>query len=325
MQDEHEDWLDEDVSPDAPSAHQIPAETPENQQIDFDLNCVRCGYNLRSAFAAGNCPECGEPVETTLRPDLLHMANSTWLGKLRKGMNWLVTGILMNLGMIPIAIVLGIASTASAMPGNNAPLPLGAMIFLGLLGITISVIYIVAVWFMTEPEHDIIQNRTSRSVTRWALIPALAMSIVSVFFSFSTQPEAVAISGCIDLISSIALAIGFFTSLWYLQLLANRIPEPSLAKQTMIVFWGNIAWIGAMFLLVIGFMIFAVSMSNSTSPNNTALGVAGAMGLLFCPLLIAMLVFGIWWIVLMFRYRTRFAQAHDIAIGRSKTIAADSA
>jgi len=76
------------------------------------------------------------------------------------------------------------------------------------------------------------------------------------------------------------------------------------------------AWIAILIVVFIGIAIFALAMASSTSPNAAA-SAAGVMSLLLCPLLIAMLVFGIWWIVLMFRYRTRFTQAHQIALSQN--------
>jgi hypothetical protein len=36
--------------------------------IDDDVQCVHCGYNLRTMPVDGDCPECGAPVEETLHP-----------------------------------------------------------------------------------------------------------------------------------------------------------------------------------------------------------------------------------------------------------------
>ena len=315
MQDENEDWLEHPVTP---GHFDAPAQQDPVQQVDFDLNCVRCSYNLRSTLSTGSCPECGEPVDTSLRPDLLHMANPAWLGKLRKGMNWLITAIIINLAFIPIIFIIAIAAAASAGPSGTGDLPLAAMIVLGAIGTVMAIIYIVAAWFITEPESDLISSYPSRSVARFTILPGMGLSVVSQFFNASNQAAALTVGSVIDLASSAMLAIGFLACLWYLRRLANRIPEPSLAKQTMIVFWGNIAWIGAMFLVVLGMIVFAIVMASSTSPNAAA-GAVGVMGLLMCPLLIAMLVFGIWWIVLMFRYRTRFTQAYGIAMSQSMT------
>lgn len=34
--------------------------------VDRDMSCVRCGYNLRMLQQTGRCPECGTPVALTL-------------------------------------------------------------------------------------------------------------------------------------------------------------------------------------------------------------------------------------------------------------------
>lgn len=318
MQDEHEDWLDEDVSPDAHAAIQTQGQATETQQIDFDLNCVRCGYNLRSAFATSNCPECGEPVETTLRPDLLHMASLNWLGRLRKGANWIVTAIIMNLLLIPIAMVIGIASVRNLSQGGG--LPTGTMAFLSLLGVIIVAVYAVGIWLVTSLEPNRINRPTSASLARWLIIPGMLLSILAEVFTNSGDSTAETIGGFIDLISSIMQLVGFLAGMIYLRSLAERIPEPNLAKQTTIVFWGWLVTMSGFIFLSIIAVLLALT---ATSASNMASALP-VVGLMMIPIGLSMLVFGIWWIVLVFRYRTRFAQAHDIAIGRSKTIAADS-
>jgi hypothetical protein len=313
MQDDNQDWLDEDAAPDGPSA---PGEEEAVQQIDFDLNCVTCGYNLRSALSTGTCPECGEPVDTSLRPDLLHMAQPAWLGKLRKGMNWLVTAIVMSLIMIPVVFIIAIATEVAAGPNANSAMPTIALIFIGVLGTIITITYIIAVWLITEPESDIYDNRVSRTLARCLILPGMALSLVSQAFSFSNQNAAMTVGGWIDLISTVMLLVGFLASLWYLRQLANRIPEPGLARQTMIVFWGNLGTYSAMIVvsLILLLMVYATTNAGGSGAFASLLGI---FGLMMCPLMIAMLVFGIWWIVLMFRYRTRFTQAHVIALSQS--------
>lgn len=313
MQDNEEDWLDAPVTPDDQNA---PEQEEAVQQIDFDLNCVTCGYNLRYTLSTGTCPECGEPVDTSLRPDLLHMAQPAWLGKLRKGMNWLITAIVMSLIMIPIVFIIAIATSAAAGPNASGAMPTAALIFIGVLGTIITITYIVAAWFITEPESDIFDNRTSRALTRWMIVPGMALSLVSQVFSFSNQNIAMTVGGWIDLISTVMLLVGFLASLWYLKRLANRIPEPSLVRQTMIVFWGSLVTYSIMIIISLAMILFVYAATNTG--GSAAFGSAlGIFGLMMCPLMIAMLVFGIWWIVLMFRYRTRFTQAHEIAKSQS--------
>ncbi|MEO0474567.1 MAG: hypothetical protein AAF085_01170 [Planctomycetota bacterium] len=284
------------------------------QAIDFDLHCVRCDYNLRGTLGSGRCPECGEPVASTLRPDLLHMSRPDWLDRLRKGMNWLVTAIVMNIAMIPIGMVIGFASVASnpMAPGNA--LPMTAMIILGGLGFVVSITYGVGVWFVTTPESDVFDDKTSRSIARWLILPAMLISVVADLFTSGSNPSTLFVGSVIDFISSVMLLVGLQAGLWYLRLLANRIPEPSLAKQTMTVFWGLLV---SMSLLILATMIIAAiafGMSSTSSLNPPM----AAFGLLMCPLGLALLVFFIWWIVLMFRYRTRFTQAYEIALSQQR-------
>lgn len=39
--------------------------TYRNAQIEGDVACVRCGYNLKGLPRGGNCPECGAPVASS--------------------------------------------------------------------------------------------------------------------------------------------------------------------------------------------------------------------------------------------------------------------
>ncbi|MFK7790139.1 MAG: hypothetical protein AB8C95_11690 [Phycisphaeraceae bacterium] len=303
--------LDADVNAQAPLQAQLSI-----QQIDFDLNCVRCGYNLRSASAEGHCPECGEPVVTTLRPDLLHMANPTWLGKLRKGANWLIAGIVMNLALIPVGMLIGFATVVSNS-SSNGTLPTVALAALSGLGLIIALTYGVAIWLITEPEPELLINRTSRSLMRWLIIPAMIISLPTDFLSAAGQPALMFTAAGIEFISSILALVGFVAGMLYLRLLADRIPEPSLARQTTTVCWGVIVTMSIMILFSTGITFFVLIAANSTNANASAKAF-GAIGLLLCPVLLAALVFGIWWIVLMFQYRTRFTQAYEIALGQKR-------
>ena len=67
--------------------------------VDVDLPCFFCGYNLRSLGLTAICPECGHPVQESIRHGWLGYADPAWLGKLR-------TGITIPLWMILAAVVL---------------------------------------------------------------------------------------------------------------------------------------------------------------------------------------------------------------------------
>ena len=57
-----------------------------------DIHCIHCGYNLRSLLPDQACPECGRPVEPSLRGDMLCFSSPAWLAKLAWGTVWLILG-----------------------------------------------------------------------------------------------------------------------------------------------------------------------------------------------------------------------------------------
>lgn len=106
------------------------AEDEGSERIDFDLPCLRCGYNLRTLRVSGVCPECGEPVSLTTdlgatkdrRIALREIAYSAWL------LSWLLPSLTL------LTIALGFA-----VPGVLCILyPAWIVVFfavqLGLLG-----------------------------------------------------------------------------------------------------------------------------------------------------------------------------------------------
>jgi hypothetical protein len=73
---------------DAPEAPAAPAPMPvvaAGEALAFDLPCAACTYNLRSLRPEGRCPECGEPVATSVHPDRLVFADRRWLRRIVRG------------------------------------------------------------------------------------------------------------------------------------------------------------------------------------------------------------------------------------------------
>jgi hypothetical protein len=75
--------------------------------ITRDLSCVYCGYNLRTLAITGRCPECGEPVATSLRERPFRFRNDAMPGRLQRGLLWLTVGILTaTVGTIALTVVM---------------------------------------------------------------------------------------------------------------------------------------------------------------------------------------------------------------------------
>jgi hypothetical protein len=54
-------------------------------EIEIDLACVGCAYNLRMLPIASRCPECFTPIVRSLGINELMFANPEWLRKVRDG------------------------------------------------------------------------------------------------------------------------------------------------------------------------------------------------------------------------------------------------
>ena len=79
------------------------------RQLDEDIACRKCGYNLRGSNKDGACPECGTAVGRSTH-DLLRFSDPTWVCTLASGMNWIVGGVVCGL----VAGVATLAAVAAA-------------------------------------------------------------------------------------------------------------------------------------------------------------------------------------------------------------------
>lgn len=282
----------------------------QDGRVAIDIPCIQCGYNLRAMMPENRCPECGNPVQRSLRSDQLRMANARWLGTIAQGTAWLIGAIFTSIALTVLLFVVTLwMFSRSASPSG----PMGSIEVLKFVqaGIALisSVLFGIAYWMMTAPEPGVIQPRISRGIARWTLIPGYLISLLASLLEIDPDPIFMMAAGIIDGLSMILLLVGLIASLIYLRHLARRVPDAKLARQTGIVLWGLPISLGTFLsgAFVVGFLMAA----SFSSPNSSGSSPAGAaMGLLLCPLGLGVLVFSIWWIVLIFFYRGRFAQAH---------------
>jgi len=107
---------------------------------------------------------------------------------------------------------------------------------------------------------------------------------------------------------AIVAFIGEAAGLVYLRRLGVRIPRPKLARSTTIVMWGYLSC--QMIAMLGGAVVFAML------PGMAATGVplTPALPMAICGVGLGALVFGIWLLVLLFRYRAAF----KLAAGQSQ-------
>ena len=271
--------------------------------LDFPLPCAHCGYNLQGLDPERSCPECGTPIERSLRSDFLSDADPAWVRKLADGANLIAIGIV-------IAIVVGLLSGAVAAAWNEA---VG-----GLLTIIPAVIHAIGTWWVTTPEpgttdlaldHARAGEAKGRALARWGVIVSTVSNSVASLVAFADPAASTAFS----LVGGIAGLVGFFALFVYARRLALRIPDEALAKQTRTVMWGFIVSYAAIIVLV-GIIAAATGFAPTPGGQPGGMGATGVSAAVFiCVGAVALLVFSIWAIVLAFSYRSRLRRAAEAA------------
>ena len=116
--------------------------------IDSDLPCLACHYNLRGIAPQGKCPECGHPIERTLRDGDLSHAAPVWLRQVAGGARWISAGMMLILLMGLLLLALGLA------PFGQASVMTEMYLMVGLLaaGLVQVCLYLAGMWAFTHPE-----------------------------------------------------------------------------------------------------------------------------------------------------------------------------
>jgi hypothetical protein len=71
--------------------------------VDHDLECARCGYNLRTQPIAGRCPECGLGVSRSLPPSGFRFRKMATVFRVRRGLALVAIGIMIQ-GLAVVAV-----------------------------------------------------------------------------------------------------------------------------------------------------------------------------------------------------------------------------
>jgi len=173
------------------------------------------------------------------------------------------------------------------------------------------VVFAVALWLTTQPEPGAMKDRTSRRLARWTLLASLCGGTLASIIQLGQTEVAEIVSSLFQLINLCLIAVGFPSYMLYLRTLANRIPDPGLARQTLIVMWGVFSCIGV--FIGAALLTLFISLAQGTGSYGPPGAILGLFGIVFCFTLIGLAVFGIWWIVQVCQYRARFARALQIA------------
>lgn len=262
--------------------------------VAVDVACRRCGYNLRTLPLVGKCPECGSAVGRSLHGDLLQFSDPEWVEKLAGGMNWIIASVVIAIftGMIIEAVTMAIGGTGGAS-FNTIAIPL-MQLGLGAVGL-------VGYWMFTTPDPGSVEPEKPTSLRR--------VIRGTVVFGYVASPIAQAlvvslpiISIGISTFSALVGIVGMFAIFLYAISLADRIPDVLLARSCRTVMWG---------IAVVMVGVVVTGIITAISPGGpAATGVAMFAG---CFVGIGSLVFGIWAIILVIRFRRAMVKAAQTA------------
>ncbi|MCH6550592.1 MAG: hypothetical protein IH804_01090 [Planctomycetes bacterium] len=176
---------------------------------------------------------------------------------------------------------------------------------------------VIGVWWMTAPDPartEDEQGITARTLARWCITAELLSSPLQMtsqggmgFATAGTTTPAQTILMLAGLIVEIAVIVGYLAGLVYLRRLALRIPQPGLAQQTRVVTWGYGCAAVASIGVWIGMDVVSAAVSVGTAPVFGVTMTVVALG--SCATAVAMLVFGVWGLVLLFLYRGALSRA----------------
>lgn len=231
---------------DVTDVFQIPLD--ENGEINADLVCRRCGYNLRGLREEGRCPECGTAIGLSTRGDLLRFADPAWVEKLALGMKYILWGIVVSI------IVGGLGGCLGSFTTNPEAVVTAFGIVGGLLGL-------YGAWILTSPDPSRVgedKHVTARKVVRIGLLFGVASQLLTVAFHGMANPPfllvmLLVIGGTAAGLVSVA---GEFAKFLYLEKLAERIPDHKLAGNARFLRWAFSIGLGCMVIFG-GLMLLA--------------------------------------------------------------------
>lgn len=298
--------------------------------IITDVACRRCGYNLRGLRQDGRCPECGTPIGLSVQGDLLRFADPDWVEKMARGIRLMLWGILIA---FVVGIIGGIITATGKFPTLSKEL---IQIVGGLVGV-------YGAWLLTAPDPSRVgEDRylTARRVVRFGLIVGLFGGVAAGLIKQVPQIDiflrSLTVGGAI-ILGLIGVA-GEFAKYLYIQKIAERIPNPTLAGRARFLRWALSIGLAAMVIvgaaLAAGFWKAGVfTPTGAAAPNpslNSAVGTTGSApaavaisrppgGLLAatigvgCISAVGALVFGIMILVLYFQLDGELRRQAELA------------
>lgn len=246
----------------APATPEPPVQTTapgDGSILNADRSCFRCSYNLRGLPIAGVCPECGTPVQDSLRGILLQFASAEYLSTIHSGLSLILNGILLMVLLSVVSIFIGI--NASGVAGGDPGLVLAG------LQIIPSVMMLLGYWKYTEPDPGFAGTElpaAARKVMRVTVVIQAATTAAGFLLSFATivflaggaatsgASAVLLVVGIVNITGIGAFVVQFFATMRYTRWMASRVPDARIITRTKTYMWAlpAIAIVGAIFLFL---------------------------------------------------------------------------
>lgn len=238
-------------------AHQAPSDE-SGEILQLDVACVSCGYNLQGLRDSGKCPECGEPIERSLKGELFEFASTEYVAKLYSGSKLVIASILfmviLAFGSIgfQMFVAFGVLSQAAGRTGEFVASALGVLAsFMGAYGW----------WQLSEPNPQASltdQGVNSRKLVRAMVVTNVIIGIITQVVvlimnsqiaqlqgNTAGQPGAVnkslLLAGLVvfgvGLIGLVTFAVAFFAQMKYMQWIGPRLPNPWVTERAKLMMW----------------------------------------------------------------------------------------
>jgi hypothetical protein len=281
-----EPQVEPDAVPAVPASEEVAAVPPP--RLSAERVCPHCGFEIFGKPRGGRCPDCAAPLDLA-GTDLLQFSDGDWVKRLSNGAL-----------LFALAIVMDVAGAAVVLSGSWS-LGDGAHILAAAIGAW-------GIWLATTKEDNFIAEPSPTATpARAASLTVLALWIVLSLVALTQYHGAIKFFTILVLLAYAAEAILFG---FHLQKLANRIPNDSLAAQSL-----NLAW----FMPGFCFVLMGV--------NFFDLAVGAALTLFFCafPLIGGLLIMIIWSLSVLIRMglelRTAAEAGESIAIKKAQRLA----